>query len=163
MNTSFYSVGFDHFFDHLANVHSHFAKSLTTTYPPHNIKQLDEEKYLIELAVAGFAKHDIDMHLKDNILTVKGKHQTLDRLLEDGVDQKYLHKGISDREFERKFVLAEHVEVTDASLRDGMLKIYIERIIPEHKRLKKININDGVMTPASTAEFLAEGAKPSSR
>jgi molecular chaperone IbpA len=156
MNTSFYSVGFDHFFDHLDAVHAQFSKTLTTNYPPHNISKLTDEKYLIELAVAGFSKDDIDMHLQDNILTIKGKHQSMGKVLDDGVEKTYLHKGISDREFERKFVLAEHVEVTDASLRDGMLKIHVERIIPEHKKPKKIAINH-------EAEFLAEGYKFSSR
>jgi len=139
MNTSFYSVGIDHFFDHLANVHSQFSKSLTTTYPPHNIVELSADKWLVELAVAGFSKNEIQLELDKDILTING-HPTIGTLVADGIERTYRHKGISDRPFERKIVLAEHVEVSEATLKDGMLKIYLERKIPDHKKPKKIHI-----------------------
>ena len=113
-----------------------------TNYPPYNIKKVDDNKYVIELAVAGFGRQDIDITLEDNKLVVKGKYETLDDLAKDGENQTYLFKGISDRAFTRQFTIADTIEVKNADLINGMLKIWLEAIIPEHKKPKKISIRN---------------------
>ena len=104
------------------------------TYPPYNIKQIDENRYVIEVAVAGFAKQDLELEFQDNVLTVKGK-------VDSDVDENsFLYKGIADRAFTRKFTLADTVVIQNADLINGMLKIWLERFIPEEKRVRKIDI-----------------------
>jgi molecular chaperone IbpA len=132
-------VGFDETFNRLAKFHDDVAKNIPN-YPPYNIKKVDDNKYVIELAVAGFAKHELELELIDSVLTVKGQ-STLDSLTADGVDQTYIYKGISDRAFSRKFNLADTVEIKNAEYLNGMLKVFLERIIPEHKKPKKIEIS----------------------
>lgn len=143
-------VGFDETFNRLAKFHDDVAKNIPN-YPPYNIKKVDDNKYVIELAVAGFAKHELELELEDSVLTVKG-HTNLDSLTADGVDQTYLYKGISDRAFNRKFNLADTVEIKNAEYLNGMLKVFLERIIPEHKKPKKIDIS-----APTDKSFLVEG------
>lgn len=133
-------VGFDDTFNRLAKFHDDVTKNIPN-YPPYNIKKVDDSKYVIELAVAGFAKHELELELEDSVLTVKGQ-SSLDSQLADGVEQTYLYKGISDRAFARKFNLADTVEIKNAEYINGMLKVFLERIIPEHKKPKKIDIKD---------------------
>ena len=106
-----------------------------------NLKKTDDNVYVIEMAVAGFGKQDIELTLEENKLKIKGQ-TTLDTLVADGVDQKFLHKGISDRPFERTFTLADNVVVNNAQMMNGLLKIWLEHIIPEDKKPKKIDIED---------------------
>ena len=113
-----------------------------TNYPPYNIKKIDDNRYVIEMAVAGFTKQDIELEFAENTLNVKGKLETMDDLLKDGVDQTYLYRGIADRAFTRQFTLADNVEIKNASLLNGMLKIWLEAIIPESKKPKKIDITE---------------------
>jgi molecular chaperone IbpA len=94
------------------------------------------------MAVAGFTKQDVTLEMEDDKLIVRGKMETIDDLTKDGLEQAYLYKGISDRAFTRQFTLADSVEVRNAQLLNGMLKIWLEAIIPEHKKPKKIDIND---------------------
>jgi molecular chaperone IbpA len=148
-------VGSDRVFKQLADFAESTTKTLTN-YPPYNIKKIDENKYVIEMAVAGFGKQDIEIVLEDNKLTIKGKYETLDNLLKDGVDQTYLFKGISDRAFTRQFSIADNIEVKNADLLNGMLKIWLEAIIPEHKKPKKIEIKD---SESSVKSFLTEDSK----
>ena len=123
-------LGFDHIFDELERVSSH-AKD---TYPPHNVVKYDNNKYDIELAVAGFSKDDISIELKEHILTIKGERGPRR-------DQElYVHKGISGRKFERQYRLSEYAEVTGADMTDGILTVSIEVILPEEKRPQMINI-----------------------
>jgi molecular chaperone IbpA len=123
-------LGFDHIFDELERVTSH-AKD---TYPPHNVVKYDNNKYDIELAVAGFSKDDIAIELKEHILTIKGERGPRR-------DQElYVHKGISGRKFERQYRLSEYAEVTGADMTDGILTVSIEVILPEEKRPQMINI-----------------------
>lgn len=136
-------VGADKVFNTLAKAHDTFAKSVPG-YPPYNIAKVDDNKYVIEMAVAGFGKHNIDLELQDGVLTIKGA-ATLDQLLppQDPTGQlTYIYKGIADRAFTRKFTLADTVEVKNAELINGMLKVWLENIIPEEKKPKKININE---------------------
>lgn len=126
------SIGFDRMFDDL---HRTFANSKQDNYPPHNLIKIDETHYAIELAVAGFTEKEIDVELKDNVLTVKGE-----RKREDDASHEYLHKGISNRDFTRTFPLAEHIEVRGASVKNGILAISLEQVIPEEAKPKKIAI-----------------------
>ncbi len=124
-------IGFDRIFDQLENIHSH-AKD---TYPPHNVIRESEFQYIVELAVAGFTESDVSLEVKDHILTVTAKR-------EQRRDQnKYLHKGISARKFNKSFRLSEYTEVRGATLKDGILAIGLEVVLPEEKRPQTITIN----------------------
>ena len=126
-------VGFDNHFNKLSKIHDEYSKSIPG-YPPYNIKKIDENRYVVEMAVAGFAKQDIDITLEDGKLIIKGNTK------DD--DQNYLFKGIATRAFTRTFALTDTIEVKNADLVNGMLKVFFEHIIPEHKKPKKIdNIN----------------------
>ena len=123
-------LGFDHLFDELERVTNHAKDS----YPPHNVVKYDDMKYIIQLAIAGFSKDDIDIELKDHVLSIKG-----DRA--DNRDQEqYVHKGISDRKFFKSFRLSEYAEVSGADMKDGILTVSIEVVLPEKMRPQKINI-----------------------
>lgn len=134
-------VGSDKFISKMSETLDTLAKTASATYPPFNLKKIDDNKYVIELAVAGFAKQDIEIVLENGKLVIKGS-TTLDTLTEDGVNVTYLHKGISDRAFTRTFSLADDVVVNSAEMVNGMLKVWLEHIIPEEKKPKKISITD---------------------
>lgn len=140
-------VGFDHIAKDLERLaHAHQKDH----YPPHNVVKHNDDEFLIELAVVGFKQDHIDITMHDGILTVKGNR-------ESRRDQNlYVHKGISGRKFERSFRLSEFVEVTGAMLEDGLLTIYLERIIPDEKRPRKISINNGVKNDNNNSELLTE-------
>ena len=125
------TIGFDRMFDEL---HRTFANSRTDNYPPHNVVKLDDTHYVIEVAVAGFAENEIDVELKDNVLTVKGEQTKKENEIE------YLHKGISARNFVRTFPLAEHIEVRGATVNNGILSVALEMVVPEENKPKKIAI-----------------------
>lgn len=127
-----FSVGFDESIKRLEQF-SKTAKSLG--YPPYNIVKSGENKYVIELAVAGFGKQDIELELNENTLSISGKLNT-----DNTTD--YIYKGIADRGFVRKFNLADSVEIKNAKLINGMLKIWLENIIPDHKKPRKIDVED---------------------
>lgn len=146
-------VGFDDTFNRLAKFHDDVTKHIPN-YPPYNIKKVDDNKYVIELAVAGFSKQELELELADGVLTVKG-NSNLDSLVEDGVNQTFLYKGISDRAFTRKFTLADTVEIKNAEYINGMLKVFLERIIPEHKKPKKIEVKDA----PQDKQFLVEDSQ----
>ena len=140
-------LGFDHIFDELERVTTH-AKD---TYPPHNVVKYDNNKYDIELAVAGFSKKDISIELKEHILTIQGERGP--RRDQD----LYVHKGISSRKFERQYRLSEYAEVTGADLMDGILTGSIEVVLPEEKRPQQIKITSkGVSDDNNNAELLTE-------
>jgi len=120
-------------------------------YPPFNLKKTDDNVYVIEMAVAGFGKQDIELTLEENKLKIAG-HTTLDTITDDGINQQFLHKGISDRPFTRTFTLADNVVVNNAKMMNGMLKIWLEHIIPEDKKPKKINIEEEVATTTVVAK-----------
>ena len=105
------------------------------TYPPYNIEQTGENDYSVTLALAGFGEEGVEITTKENTLVVAGK---LDR--EDDNDMRYLYRGIAGRAFERRFELADHIKVTNASLANGLLKIELMREIPKEEKLKKISI-----------------------
>ena len=126
------AIGFDSIFEELNRT---FANTKTEgNYPPHNIVKLDDTHYVIEVAVAGFAEDEIDVELKENVLTVRGE-QTKDQ-----EEIEYLHKGISARNFARTFPLAEHIEVRGATVKNGILAVALEQVIPEEDKPKQIQI-----------------------
>jgi len=124
-------LGFDHIFNELDNI----SRGANESYPPHNVVKEDDYKYVIELAVAGFGENDISIELKDHILNVEGNRE---RRREP---EKYVHKGISARKFKRSFRLSEYTEVVGAELKDGILAIGLEVVLPEEKRPQMIKIN----------------------
>ena len=123
-------LGFDHIFDQLENIHQHSKD----TYPPHNVIKDEEMKYTLEMAVAGFKQEHIDIEVKDHVLTIKGNRPA--RRDQD----KYVHKGISARNWKKSFRLSEYTEVTGADLVDGILTVNLEVILPKEKQPRKINI-----------------------
>lgn len=137
------TIGFEPIIKKLAEMTEAMPK--IPTYPPYNIKQIDENKYVIEMAVAGFGRQDIELELQDGKLTVKGSVSS-----DDG---EYIYKGIADRAFTRNFTLADTVEVKNADLINGMLKIWLERFIPEDKKPKKIPINAGAEGSDTVSEY----------
>ncbi len=128
------SVGFDR----LANLLDTALRSdnVSTGYPPYNIEVTGDERYAVTLAVAGFAEADIDISVEKGVLTVRGRK-------EDDAERKFLHRGIANRAFERKFNLADFVEVTGASLENGLLTIALRKEIPEAMKPRKIEIGRG--------------------
>ena len=127
------TVGFEPMLKRLKDLGETLPK--VPTYPPYNIRKVDDNKYVIELAVAGFGKQDIELELQDGVLTIKGQASANN----DGTE--FLFKGIADRSFTRQFTLADTVEVKNADMLNGMLRIWLERFIPEEKKPKKIEIN----------------------
>ena len=143
-------LGFDHIFDQLENIHKH-AKD---TYPPHNVVKEEELKYSLELAVAGFKQEHIDIEVKDHVLTIKG-----DRPQRRSQD-KYVHKGISARNWKKSFRLSEYTEVTGADLTDGILTVGLEVVLPEEKRPRKISIgkNEELTNDNNSSQLLQESS-----
>ena len=133
------TVGFDNVFDHFERmIDDHNFNTMTATnFPPYNIVKTGEYTYDVELALAGFNKKDIDVEYKDNMLTVKSKEKDKSEAKDaDGV----LHRGISKRWFSKSFTIADDVEVKGAELKDGLLKVSMERIIPEGKKARTIEV-----------------------
>ena len=129
-----HAIGFDKMFDELNKT---FANSVAADkYPPHNVVQLDDTHFVVELAVAGFNESEIDVELANNVLTIKGEKVKA----EDAPELTYLHRGISSRNFTRTFPLAENVEVHGATVQNGILTVALELVIPEEKKPKKIAI-----------------------
>lgn len=126
------SVGFDRLASLIDSALS--AEPTTSGYPPYNIEMLDDSRYAISLAVAGFAENELDIQVEKGVLTVRGNKNAKD-------ERKYLYQGIANRTFERKFNLADYVEVTGADLSSGLLHISLKKEIPEAMKPKKIAIN----------------------
>lgn len=124
-------------FDRLASLIDNAMRSEATPggYPPYNIEMLEDDRYAITLAVAGFDQGDIDIDVEKGVLTVRGKKA-------DDVERNYLYQGIANRAFERKFNLADYVEVTGAKLKNGLLHIDLVKEIPEAMKPRKISISD---------------------
>lgn len=128
------TIGFDQLFQELNRA---FANSRADdNYPPHNVIMLDDDHYVIEIAVAGFAESEIDVELEKNRLTIRGAKVKSD----EDTPINYVHKGISSKSFEKSWPLAEHVEVRAATVKNGILSIALERLVPEEAKPKKIAI-----------------------
>lgn len=132
-------VGADALAKNLRDNAEWLANNAATAYPPFNLKKVEDNKYVIEMAVAGFAKQDIEITLEENKLIIKGNSTGNSKSDEATA---WLHKGIADRAFTRQFTLADNVEINNANLINGMLKIWLEHVIPESKKPKKIDIAD---------------------
>jgi len=128
---------FDHFEDMMDDG---FFRGSGANFPPYNIVKTGENTYDVELALAGFGKDDIVVEYKENQLTVKSKPNKDDVEEVEKYDNGVLHRGISKRFFSKSFTIANDVEVKGAELKDGLLKVSLERIIPEHKKAKTIEI-----------------------
>ena len=138
------TIGFDRLASMLDQVTSHDVSA--PTYPPYNIEKLGEDAYRITLAVAGFGEGDLDIQVENNQLTV-----TASKPEKSEAEQPvYLHRGIAERGFERRFQLADHVHVTGASLENGLLHISLKREVPEQLKPRRIEIASG---EASTAQI----------
>ena len=144
-------VGFDDQYDRMVKMHDDLTKNIPN-YPPYNIRKTGENTYVIEIALAGFAKQDIEIELVDGKMVIRGK------TTEDADEANYLFKGIANRGFTRTFALEDQIEVQNAEMLNGMLKVFLEKIIPEHKKPKKIDIGSANMGPKtkSTATLLNE-------
>lgn len=139
-------VGFDEHFNRLAKLHDDVTKNIPN-YPPCNIRKTGENTYVIEMALAGFARQDIEIEFVDDKLIVRGNAK-------DDESGEYIFKGIAARNFTRTFAINDHIEIKDAELFNGMLKIALERLIPEHKKPKKIEVKEG--GKASAKQLLTE-------
>ena len=130
------SVGFDNVFDHFERMFEDDFRVPSINSPPYNIVKTGTNKYDIEVALAGYNKKDIDVSYEDNMLRIKSKKEDKEDKDEDGV----IHKGIAKRYFSKSFTIADDVEVKGAELKDGLLKVSLERIVPESKKPRTIDI-----------------------
>ena len=133
-----FSIGFDDMFDQFENMLGNGNLAMQSNYPPYNIRKTGNDKYSIELALAGFSKKDVEVEFEDNLLTVRTKQ--VNKSEDKNVNGEILHKGISQRQFARSFTIADDVKVNGAELKDGLLTIACERIVPEYKKKKLIEI-----------------------
>ena len=143
--TPFYrsTVGFDRLFNRLDGLVGQEAK----TYPPYNIEKVGENAYRVSIAVAGFAESDLVIESKENSLTIKGAKAPVS----EEKSREFLHRGIAERAFELRFQLAEYVEVSGASLENGLLHIELKRELPESKKARTISINGAAPKAIETA------------
>ena len=128
-----FSVGFEDVLDQIRDISETVSKA-SPGYPPYNIKQVKENKYVIEMAVAGFAKTDIEVTLEGNKLVIKGA------VVDSSGDDNYIYKGIANRNFNRAFTLADKVEIKDAEITNGMLKVWLENMVKVQDAVKKITV-----------------------
>ena len=142
------TLGFDRFFDEAERLLKTDLTKVSPAFPPHNIIKLDDNRYLVELAVAGFAEAEIDISVEDNNLIIKGEKKDKD------TDVTYIHRGIGTRSFTKTLTVADTVEVRGAQFKDGILKIGLENVIPDHKKPRKIEIGGKLLFSKPT--FLTE-------
>jgi molecular chaperone IbpA len=140
-------VGFDDQFDKIAKMSQDLAKNVPN-YPPYNIRKVADNKYVIELAIAGFSQSDVEVTIDGNKLTVSGKTT-------DDAETDYLFKGIANRAFTRTFALADKIEVESAEMVNGMLKIALDKLA-EISTVKKIEVKDSSSSKKSKKKFLTE-------
>ena len=129
-----FSVGFDSVFDRFFDMDT----TRDSGYPPYNIRKINEAQYVIEIALAGFSKEDIEVEVTEGNLTIRSKEEK-----ETDEDESFVHKGIAKRSFLRSFTLSDDIIVKGADLKDGMLIINLEKVIPDEKKPRLINIGSG--------------------
>ncbi|HEX4097342.1 MAG TPA: Hsp20 family protein [Caulobacteraceae bacterium] len=137
-------------FDRLAALLDAAAAGESSGYPPYNIETVGEDAYRIEIAVAGFKPDELNLEVKENVLTVQGKKAANDD------SRRFLHRGLAERNFERRFQLADYVVVTEANLSDGLLSVSLKREVPEAKKPRRIEI--GTQSAAPVIEGDAKAA-----
>ncbi len=127
-------VGFDNIFNELERLVDGTTPTRNTSFPPHNIIKLDDNRYVVEMAVAGFGQDEVDVEIHDGTLIVKGEKK-------DQTEVDYLYRGIATRSFTKSIRLSESIEVRGAQFKDGILRIALENIIPEHKKPRKVEFS----------------------
>ena len=133
------SVGYDDVFDHFESMFNHQYDSISQpNYPPYNIVKTGKYNYDIQVALAGYGKKDVDVSFENSVLTIKSVKDKDEKEVED--NDGVLHKGIAKRMFTKSFTIAEDVEIKGAELKDGLLVVSMERIIPDHKKARTITI-----------------------
>ena len=137
-------------FDRLAQLLETASVDAASGYPPYNIERTDENAYRIEIAVAGFRAEELNIEVKENLLTVQGR-----KAANDEPQRRFLHRGLAERDFERRFQLADYVIVTEAKLADGLLSVSLKRELPEALKPRRIEI----ATTSSDQSPLIEGEK----
>ena len=140
------SVGFDRLFDQLQSVHR--LEPHNQSYPPYNIIKTGDDTFTIELAVAGFTREELDVEVKENVITIRGEKK------ESAEEESFVHKGIGTRKFQRAFTLADYVEVVEGDIINGILVLKLERKIPEAMKPRKIEL--GNLTSNEEKELLVE-------
>jgi len=125
-------IGFDQLFD---TFEARFANQLSTNYPPYNIEKVAENLYDIVIAVAGFSKEEVSVEVEGDQLTIRGE-----KALSQDPQPEYLYRGLAFRDFERRFTLADHMEVVKAEIKNGLLQIQLERKVPDELKMRKIDI-----------------------
>jgi len=121
-------------FDPLFREFDHFSRMPNENYPPHNIVSIDDDNLVIEIAIAGYAKENVSIEIEEKLLRITGCRDVSENV-------NYLHKGISEKSFTKSFRLSEHIQIKNAEMDNGMLKIHLEYIIPDEKKPKVIPIN----------------------
>jgi molecular chaperone IbpA len=129
-----FTIGFDRVFDRLVDYGA--ATYETGGFPPYNIRKTEDFKHIIEIALAGFSKDEIEVVLTDGVLEIKSSNLPTTEKPKDNL----VHKGIAKRAFTRKFTLADDIEIKDAKLKNGLLEIELEQIVPEHKKPRTIKV-----------------------
>ena len=142
------TLGFERLFNDMEKMLDSNLGKTVSTFPPHNILKLDDNRYMVELSVAGFSKNEIDITIEDGSLIIKGEKE------EKETDVQYLHKGIGTRSFTKTLRIADTVEVRGAEFADGILKIGLENIVPDHKKPRKVEI--GKQIKFAQPELLTE-------
>ena len=133
------SVGYDDVFDHFESMFNHQYDSISLpNYPPYNIVKTGKYNYDIQVALAGYGKKDVDVSFENSVLTIKSVKDKDTKEVED--NDGVLHKGIAKRMFSKSFTIAEDVEIKGAELKDGLLNVSMEKVIPEHKKARTIEI-----------------------
>ena len=133
-----FTVGFDDMFDHFDMFRPQLPPVTAPNYPPSNIVKTGSLSYDIEVALAGYSKKDVSVNYEDNILKIESVKSKEEKEVED--NDGVLHKGIAKRSFVKSFTIADDVEVKGAELKDGLLKVSLEKIVPDHKKARTINI-----------------------
>ena len=133
-----FTVGFDDMFEHFDHMVDHLPHMTANNYPPYNIVKTGSLSYDIEVALAGYGKKDVSVNFEDNILKIESVKSKEEKEVED--NDGVLHKGIAKRNFSKSFTIAEDIEIKGAELKDGLLKVSLEKIVPDHKKARTINI-----------------------
>ena len=134
-----FTVGFDDMFDHFDNMVDHLPHmTAANSYPPYDIVKTGSLTYDIQVALAGYSKKDISVNFEDNILKIESVKSKEEKEVEE--NNGVLHKGIAKRSFSKGFTIADDVEIKGAELKDGLLKVFLEKIVPDHKKARTINI-----------------------
>jgi len=133
-----FTVGFDDMFNHFDHMVDHLPHMTANNYPPYNIVKTGSLSYDIEVALAGYGKKDVSVNFEDNILKIESVKTKEEKEVED--NDGVLHKGIAKRSFSKSFTIADDIEIKGAELKDGLLKVSLEKIVPDHRKARTINI-----------------------